>query len=209
MSKNKKIISIFLILFIILQPFKAAADPEVENNSKMPANFTVNIDISEVVDFDGVIYVYIYDSQGKINVFGLNKKNNFTNTYQIAVGQAELYKVLIEDCKGTELRMEYTTQGDLMAIENSKKNKFTIKLKKGFEENTNETQQDNNAEEKTQEEIEEESIKQEQQEQKEKSREKRRMINFIMDGFLIVLVGAIWLYLKYKDKKREKESGEK
>lgn len=210
MSNHRKIISILLILFMILQPFKADADPK--DNLKMPTKFTVNADISEIPNFDGVIYVYIFDGNGKINVFGLDKNNNFTATYEISLGQAELYKVLINDYKGTELRMEYTTEGDLLAGESSEKNKLTLKLKKGLEEKNDEIQEDDNVEENIQEskeKIKEESIEQEQHQQKEKSREKRRMINFFMDGFLIILVSTIWLYLKYKDKKIEKESGEK
>ena len=212
MLRNKKVISILLVLFIIMQPFKAAAKPQ--NTVHPMAEFKVSADISEIPDFDGIIYVYIYDSRDKIQVFGLEPKNNFSSTYELPTGEATLYKVMIRDNKGTELRMNYTTEGSWNIREDTKENNINFKIQNGLEEDNNITE-DNEEEsskekkEKSEEESNKEKKRKAEEEEKEKSRNKRRIINFIIDIVLISLFSVILVYIKYKDKKREKESGEK
>ena len=208
MRKKINILVVALLVFLnalIIPTYKANADVKKSYSTEIVSELTVKAEISDLQNFKGEIDLIIKDGKGMKRIFALNSDNNYTCTYSLPIGDCEFGSIKIYESSDSDksreaISLPYTYDGDLKVVD-GKTSIFTINV-----DNISESNVSTENQEAVEENV-EDSSNQGEVEVKEKNNVSdqfafRNGINLILDAVLIVCVGSIALYLKYKDKNK-------
>lgn len=220
MLKKSYSFILILTLFFTLMNSSIVVRADVKRTYSVETvnNITVNANISNEQNFDGEIYFFIKDSTNTKRVFVLNRDNNFSSTYELPIGEANVSGLTIYDKDRATMSLPYTYEGDLKTTAD-KAAVFSINIDNGSEVKENEnTAQSLDSQSKSNSDTEEDSSKNENsigEKEDTKSNDSSNtsinpkrsiwtIINFIIDVILIIVVGGIVLFIKYREKRKDK-----
>lgn len=222
LKKNRFVVLALALFFIFVNsPVIAKADVQKSYSVESTNNVTVKAKISNANSFDGQVYFFIKDSKGMKRVFVLDKDDNYSKTYELPTGKSEIIGITVYDKDKNSISMPYTYDGSLntttdqaavfninldngnAATENSEQDKESSEDENTNTNDINQTaQQENQADE--QKNADENNNNQKSSASSPMSN--KTIINIVIDGTLLIVVGGMFLYLKRKEKKKNKEN---